>query len=62
MKIRYIIDYRFDESVDEFLQIGVWMHNPVEGDMVVDTDMSFDQFGRQVLQVVIEREKNATAN
>jgi hypothetical protein len=33
MKIRYFIDYRFDEETGEFQPIGVWMHNPDDGDV-----------------------------
>lgn len=33
MRIRYFIDYRFDEATGEFQPIGVWMHNPDDGDV-----------------------------
>ena len=33
MRIRYFIDYRFDEATGEFLPIGIWMHNPDDGDV-----------------------------
>jgi len=31
--MRYFIDYRFDESTEAFQPIGIWMHNPVDGDV-----------------------------
>jgi len=33
MRIRHFIDYRFDEETGEFQPIGIWMHNPVDGDV-----------------------------
>ena len=33
MRVRYFIDYRFDEATGEFRPIGVWMHNPDDGDV-----------------------------
>ena len=31
MKLRYFIDYRYDEKIGRFLPIGIWIHNPVDG-------------------------------
>ena len=31
MRLKYFIDYRYDEKVGRFLPIGIWIHNPVNG-------------------------------
>ena len=31
MRLRYFIDYRYDEKIGRFLPIGIWIHNPVNG-------------------------------
>ena len=31
MKLRYFIDYRFDDKAGCFLPIGIWVHNPIDG-------------------------------
>lgn len=33
MRIKYFIDYLYDEVSGRFLPIGVWMHNPADGDV-----------------------------
>jgi len=33
LKLRFFIDYRYDEALNGFRPIGVWMHNPVDGDV-----------------------------
>lgn len=113
MRIRFFIDYRFDDATGEFQPIGVWMHNPDDGDvdmlysdkscpeaeeanwvinrlveadlktppdfldfhqqragylgmrrpvLEAETDLNYDEFGRQTLQAAVKRENNATTN
>ena len=31
VRLRYFIDYRYDEKVGRFLPIGIWIHNTVDG-------------------------------
>ena len=31
MKLRYFIDYRYNDEVGRFMPIGIWIHNPVDG-------------------------------
>ena len=31
MRLRYFIDYRFDDKPSRLLPIGIWIHNPVNG-------------------------------
>lgn len=33
MIIRYFIDYRYEYQKGSFIPIGVWMHNPANGDV-----------------------------
>jgi len=33
LKLRFFIEYRYDEASSEFKPIGVWMHNPAAGDV-----------------------------
>jgi len=33
LKLRFFIDYRYDEAFKYFRPIGVWMHNPADGDV-----------------------------
>jgi len=33
LKLRFFIDYRYDEASCSFKLIGVWMHNPADGDV-----------------------------
>ena len=33
MRLRYFIEYRYDDESGGFLPIGVWMHNPADGDV-----------------------------
>lgn len=35
MKLKYFVEYRFEEAAGRFLPIGVWMHNPADGDVDV---------------------------
>jgi len=31
--LRYFVDYRYDDALGGFKPIGVWMHNPADGDV-----------------------------
>ena len=31
LRLKYFIDYRFDDEAGRFLPIGVWIHNPADG-------------------------------
>jgi hypothetical protein len=33
MRVRFFIDYKFDDALGGFKPIGVWMHNPIDGDV-----------------------------
>lgn len=35
MRLKYFIEYRYDEASGEFKPIGVWMHNLVDDDVDV---------------------------
>lgn len=107
----YFIDYRYGEATGKLCAIGVWMHNPEDGDVDIfypdqscpeveeakwvinrlvetdmkvppdflefhrqradyhgmrglvkeaNTDLDYDEFGRQSLLAAIERASNAT--
>ena len=31
MKLRFFIEYRYNDEASRFLPIGIWIHNPVDG-------------------------------
>ncbi len=113
MRLCYFLEYRYDDDVGAFKPIGVWMHNPADGDVdifyvdpecpeaeeanwimnrlveaglktpddflefhatrtgyhgmrgpvrEVETELSYDAFGRMVFDEAIMRETNADSN
>lgn len=109
MKLRYFIEYSYEGASGEFKPIGVWMHNPVDGDVDIfyadpecpeedeanwilnrlveadlktpddfleyhqkragyrgmrglvrdaETELTYDQFARTILQQAVPREEN----
>ncbi len=62
MRLKYFVDYRFDEKVERFLPIGIWIQDM--GDLGIDThypDENSDQYWEAmwVINRLVEGDMNA---
>ena len=62
MRLRYFIDYRFDEKVEQFLPVGIWIQDM--DDLGIDmfhTDESSDQYEEAMWTInrLVESDMNA---
>lgn len=45
MRVRYFIDYSYDDEADRFLPIGIWVHNPADGAVdILYLDQESDEY------------------
>jgi len=57
MRLKYFLEYRFDDASGGFLPIGVWMHNPTYGDVDIfhlDPECPEADEGNWVLNRLVE--------
>lgn len=62
VRLRYFVDYRYDDEASRFLPIGIWVHNPVDGAVdVYYPDPESDEYwdGMFVINRLVEADLNA---
>ena len=65
MRLRYFIDYRFDEKVEQFLPIGIWIQDM--DDLGIDMyypDVTSDQYweAQWIINRLVENDLNAPSD
>jgi len=62
MRLRYFIDYSYDDKSKRFLPIGIWIHNPVDGAVdIYYPDQESDEYwdAMFVINRLVEADLNA---
>ena len=62
MRVRFFIEYRYNDEASRFLPIGIWVHNPVDGAVdIFYTDPESDEYwdAMWVINRLVESNLNA---